>query len=427
MARTVRDTSLGSRTARTELKPRGKPYYRTIEPGLLHLGYRKPRGGAGKWLARVYAGSGAYRLHKIGVADDLSDADGKVILSFKQAQDAARKLMVQQAGGGVGTVADAVAAYLESLVDDGRAESAIKRTRYSIEAHILPGLGRFELAKLTREQLERWHKELARAPIRLRVRKGEKQRYRTLGDDADQRRARRVSANRVRATLFAALNLAFKNGHVASDVAWRQVKAFRGVDRARVRYLTIDEAKRLINAARAEFRPLLQAALLTGARYGSLVQLVVSDFDADAGTLRLRTRKGNGQERVFHAHLTAEAQLFFREACAGKRGSDLIFTHADGQPWGKSHQDVPMREASRGARIHPPISFNVARHSFASLSVMAGCPLMVVAECLGHVDARMVQKHYGHLAPSFVAEQIRKAAPRYGIKPGNVRPLHGRR
>jgi integrase len=423
MARTVRDASLGSRTARVEITPRGKPYYRTIEPGLLHLGYRKPKTGAGKWLARCYTGNGAYRLHKIGVADDLSDADGRVILSFKQAQDAARRLMVTQAGGGVGTVADAVAAYIESLEDEGRSQSALKRTRYSINAHILPALGHVELGKLTREQLERWHKQLAQAPIRLRVRKGAKQRYRALGDDINARRARRVSANRVRATLFAALNLAFKNGHVASDVAWRRIKAFRGVDKARVRYLTIDEAKRLINAAKPEFRPLLQAALFTGARYGSLTQLVVSDFDPGAGTLRLRTRKGDGSERVFHTHLTAEAQLFFREACAGKRGGDLIFTHADGMPWGKSHQDVPMREASEAAHIHPPISFNVARHSFASLSVMAGCPLMVVAECLGHVDARMVQKHYGHLAPSYVADQIREKAPNFGFKPGNIRPL----
>src|SRR5262249_20077615 len=105
MARTVRDASLGSRTARAELEPSGQPYYRDLEPGLLHLGYRKPRRGAGKWLARRYVGNGRYRKQIIAVADDLSNADGKVILSFAQAQAAARKLMVAQAGGGVGTVA----------------------------------------------------------------------------------------------------------------------------------------------------------------------------------------------------------------------------------------------------------------------------------------------------------------------------------
>jgi hypothetical protein len=32
------------------------------------------------------------------------------------------------------------------------------------------------------------------------------------------------------------------------------------------------------------------------------------------------------------------------------------------------------------------------------------------------LDTRMVEKQYGHLAPSHVAEAIRAAAPKYGIK-----------
>jgi len=47
---------------------------------------------------------------------------------------------------------------------------------------------------------------------------------------------------------------------------------------------------------------------------------------------------------------------------------------------------------------------------------MGGVPLMVVARNLGHSDTRMVEKHYGHLAESYVADEIRKNAPRFGIK-----------
>ena len=111
MARTVHDASLGSRTARADLDPSGQPYYRNLEPGLLHLGYRKPKRGAGKWLARVYVGDGDYRHYPIGVADDLADADNKLFFSFKQAQECARKILREQAGGGVGTVADACLLY----------------------------------------------------------------------------------------------------------------------------------------------------------------------------------------------------------------------------------------------------------------------------------------------------------------------------
>jgi hypothetical protein len=42
-------------------------------------------------------------------------------------------------------------------------------------------------------------------------------------------------------------------------------------------------------------------------------------------------------------------------------------------------------------------------------------PLLVVAKNLGHADTRMVERHYGHLAPSYVADAIRAGAPRFGM------------
>jgi integrase len=418
MARTVRDAALETRTARVRLKPNGQPYYRGLEPGL-HLGYRKPRAGAGKWLARLNV-DGKYSYRPIGTADDFSDPDGTLIFSYKQAQDAARKAQV---GRGIGTVADAVEAYIRSLQAEGRAQTSLAVLRCSADAHILPALGHVELAQLTSEQLQRWRDALARQPARVRTRGGEPQRHRARSDDADVSRARRASANRIRTMLFRALNQAYEQGHVESDQAWRRVKSFKGVIKARLRYLTIAESKRLINAADPEFRPLLQAALLTGARYGSLGQLVVSDFDPDAGTLRMRTRKGDGSERVYHVHLTGAAREFLQAACAGRRGSDLIFTRADGRSWGKSQQQALMREASGRAGITPAVNFHATRHTFASHAVMNGAPLLVVAQALGHTDTRQIEKHYGHLAPSYAADAIRKAAPTYGIKAGNVRPL----
>ena len=43
--------------------------------------------------------------------------------------------------------------------------------------------------------------------------------------------------------------------------------------------------------------------------------------------------------------------------------------------------------------------------------VMDAVPLMVVARNLGHADTRMVEKHYGHLATSYVRQAIRAAKP----------------
>jgi hypothetical protein len=84
---------------------------------------------------------------------------------------------------------------------------------------------------------------------------------------------------------------------------------------------------------------------------------------------------------------------------------------APGTAWDKSDQGEPMRDACAIAKITPRISFHILRHSWATLAVMNGMPLMVVAKNLGHRDTRMVELHYAHLAPSFIADAIRAHAP----------------
>ena len=73
-----------------------------------------------------------------------------------------------------------------------------------------------------------------------------------------------------------------------------------------------------------------------------------------------------------------------------------------------------MKDACERGKIDPAASFHVLRHTYASLMIMNGAPLMVVARNLGHADTRMVEKHYGHLAPSYIVDAIRAGAPRFG-------------
>ena len=75
MARRIQDKILDSKDARRKLQPRAKPYWRSIERGL-HLGYRRLRDVAGPWIARRYLGNQRYDEQAIGIADDLSAADG---------------------------------------------------------------------------------------------------------------------------------------------------------------------------------------------------------------------------------------------------------------------------------------------------------------------------------------------------------------
>lgn len=46
---------------------------------------------------------------------------------------------------------------------------------------------------------------------------------------------------------------------------------------------------------------------------------------------------------------------------------------------------------------------------------MNGMPLIVVAKNLGHTSTKMVEKHYGHLAPSFIVDAVRDNAPSFGV------------
>jgi integrase len=416
MARKVRagDAKLMSRTARETLKPSGKPYYRPIERGVA-LGYRKPKKGPGTWLVRRYVGDDAYAVRNLTTADghpifadDHEAANGVTVLDFGQALDAirARKNIVH--GAGPHTVGDALDDYFRFLEGEGRSSHSVRDAQYRADALIRPDLGAIKLATLTSERLRNWRDQLAKRPARLRTRNGDRQKYRVDDNGGDALRARRASTNRVWTILRAALNHAFTEGRVESDAAWRKVKPYKGVDAARVRYLTVAEAVRLIKAADTKFRPLVQAALQTGCRYGELVQLKIRDFDADAGTVAIRRSK-SGKPR--HVVLTDEGLTFFKQLVANRADSELMFGM-----WDKSHQRRPMLDAVVRAKISPAISFHGLRHTWASLAVMNCVPLMVVAKNLGHNDTRMVEKHYGHLAPSYVAEAIRQGAPKFGFK-----------
>jgi integrase len=426
MARKVKDRQLDSREARGKLKPRGKPYWRSLE-ARLHIGYRKLKGKAGTWWARHYIGAQTYEIEALGSADDLSDADGVAILDFWQAQSGARERMVSRAHAAAGktgplTVKDAIEQYLDRLEGNGRDTYDARRRA---EAFIIPKLGVVECASLTADMLHKWHVSLAKQPARIRTAAGEQQQHRALpSGDAEAVRRRRASGNRVLVILKAALNVAWREGKIASDAAWRRVRPFGGTSAARVRYLTVAEAQRLINAADPDFRPLVEAALQTGARYSELARLQVLDFNSDAGTVHIRKSK-TGKAR--HVILSEEGQLLLEQLTAGRSGHELLLKRSDGEPFGKSNQAERMREACQRARISPPVGFHSLRHTWASLAVMNGVPLLVCAKNLGHRDTRMVEQHYGHLAPSYVDDAIRAGAPRFGVKPSNVKPLGGHR
>jgi len=415
VARAVRNSKTDSRSARVKLPPQPEPYWTKISKGCF-VGYRKGAKG-GTWIARYRARDAKQRYRALGAADDAMDADGIQILDFAQAQATARDWFERQsridagrdAEHGPFTVKDAIELYMLVYSAEGK---GVRNTNYSINAHIIPALGHLEVQELTTARLRQWRDNLAASPPRLRSALGEEPAYRAAPDGPDAIRRRRSTANRVLTILKAALNHAWNEGRVPSDNAWRRVKPFRGADSVRIRYLTEGECKRLVNAADPDLRPMIQAALLTGCRYSELASLAVGDFNVDAGAIHIRTTK-SGRPR--HVILTADGQSYFDRLTAGRDPEELIFKKANGKPWGRSHQVRPLRLACERAKIKPPVNFHALRHTYASHAVMGNVPLQVVADNLGHADTRMVEKHYGHLAPSYKAERIRAGTPTLGI------------
>src|SRR5262249_27417764 len=416
MARTVRESSLATRSARLRLAVATKPYWRVIDQGL-HLGYRRRND------------AGIYRETKLGLADDLQDADGKSILDFSQAQRAARLWCTQEqrlAAGdnavsdGPYTVARAIADYLEDY--RRRGGKSVEGIESGVKRNILPALGKLPVAKLTPQRLRDWHRGLAERARYWRSRKGAEANLAPFDPkDAEDVRRRRASANRVLTYLKSALNLAWRNGPVPSDDAWRRVKPFRAAEAPLVRYLSADEIARLRNAAAGAFRDLVHLALLTGCRYGELTRFKVADYNADVGMLSVRIAKGG---KVRHVTLTDEASVFVDSLVAGRALEDPLLRRDDGRAWKRAEQVRLMREACARAGIVPAVGFHVLRHTHASLLAMRAVPMAVIARQLGHADTRMTEKHYAHLAPNYVADTIRERFPRLTDEKPVVLPIN---
>ena len=421
MAGTVKHARLESPSARERLKRGRQPHWQALIEGKVHLGYQCWKGEpAGRWVLRRYIGDRKYRTTALGLADDAAKANGRQILSYEQAEAKARAMVEAPNGSGKIerlTVRQALDRYIEHKRDLGQPVGDVVSRG---TAHILPPLGNLVVTELTTETLRKWHATMAAQPAQSRPKAG-KPKFRTAPNSEEEIRARRASANRVLTMVKAALNHAYDEGHIANRDAWgRKLKPFKNVEVARIRYLSVAEAQRLLNACDPDFRPLVRAALETGCRYSELTRLEVHDFNTDAGTVAIRKSK-SGKPR--HVILTPEGAEFFRQHRAGRGGNEIMFRHADGRAWKTSEQKRPMEEAVKRAKITPRISFHALRHSWASLAVMAGVPLLVVAKNLGHADTRMVEKHYGHLAPSFIVDAIHAGAPRFGGTTSKVVPL----
>ncbi|HWQ10089.1 MAG TPA: site-specific integrase, partial [Holophaga sp.] len=452
---TKRSSKLDTRTARLSL-PAEERHVDPIQPGR-YLIYERPKSkAAGAWLARWYdLRTKKQKQARMGTADDFTAADGVETLTYAQAQAKAREWFKVQdetarreAGGdAVPAGPFTVNAALDVYFQDGerRGMKGLDRDRQRAAAWIRPDLGAVNVADLTRTQLEVWLAKLAASPRRVRTKDPARPVPKPRAfkvprapkpapvppgppQTEDEKRARKDSAKRVLTVLKAALNHALDRRLVTGGEAWQTVKPYRGTTSARVRFLNAEEQVRLVNACPEDFRHLVRGALLTGARYGELARLRVKDFNDLAATIFVAESK-SGKPR--HVVLTDEGKALFAELTAGHGADEEIFQRivkrrkreSLGSGWGHGDASHLMEDVCAAAGLES-LTFHELRHSYASMLVNAGCPLVYVAAQLGHSDTRMVEKHYGHLAPSAMANAIRAALPAMGlVEPAKVESL----
>jgi hypothetical protein len=83
-----------------------------------------------------------------------------------------------------------------------------------------------------------------------------------------------------------------------------------------------------------------------------------------------------------------------------------VFPSPNGHLWRKDNFMARVfRPAVRRAGLEG-LTFHDLRHTYASLMVAAGVAPMMIAEQLGHRDARLVFERYGHLYPGASGEAV---------------------
>lgn len=178
-------------------------------------------------------------------------------------------------------------------------------------------------------------------------------------------------------------------------------------DVERNRYLTQEEASRLVAAMAADQNQVAAKAilllLLTGARRNEITQAQWTFVDWGRKTL-LVPRSKTGKPRYIRLN---SASIRLLESLSAVPGNPFIFpSPVTGRP--SPHVFFPWDRMRKRAGLED-LRLHDLRHSFASFLINQGKNLYVVQRLLGHVNYRTTQR-YAHLAPDTLDEAAESVA-----------------
>lgn len=386
-------SNLSTAAHRRRLETRREPYWVALPTGG-YLGYRKTGNETGTWLARYKPpgagkiGSGAYKTNPLQLALG-TPGDEAYNLAAKEAAKWIEERVsgaVKAASGGY-KLSDAADAYLKALrarKGDGAADDAEGRIDRKLKKS---SIWSRRVDRLSKDEVEEWLYGMV-----------------PKGLDEEGARKAKDSANRNLTTLKAILNHAWKAQRVASPNAWATAQAYENVAKSRRVFLTLEQRRRLLDHTDGAFKNLLEAAMLTGARYGELRQLRVEDFDKAARRLEIH----KGKTGVRTVALSDAANSFFARISKNKLPGAPLLPRDDGQPWAHSDQDELMRAATKKAKLPRETVFYTLRHTYIA-SALPHVDIASIAKNCG-TSVRIIERNYSKFIPENISAKLNQVA-----------------
>lgn len=196
--------------------------------------------------------------------------------------------------------------------------------------------------------------------------------------------------------------------HCAIRWGWIRHSPFFGIvlnqeGTARMRWLSQDEERRLLENCDSWLRDIIIVGLDTGLRPGNLVGLQCPWVQLAQGRLLIPREQTKTKKLPITIPLTARAADILRQHLRHPRGSHLFISTA-GRPYLCATVNRALHRAAISTGLDDVCVYTL-RHSFISRLVQAGIPLPEVAALAGHQDIRMTMR-YAHLAPDHLRRSI---------------------
>lgn len=209
------------------------------------------------------------------------------------------------------------------------------------------------------------------------------------------------TVNRLLAVVSAVLHKAHEHDWVAGVPAI----PYEAEPKRRVRYLTREEAERLLTELPDHLRDIAQFALLTGLRKANVAALAWEQVDLERGVMWVYADQAKAGKTI-STPLNEEAVALLRRQRG--RHERAVFTY-EGQPI-KEPAGAAWEKALARAGIEE-FRFHDLRHTWATWHVQAGAPLLVLKELGGWASLAMVER-YAHVAQSMSAQYAAKLTVR---------------